>query len=270
MKPNPNQIAGRVDLITKYVFGRSGILGLQFHRDNLAIGFSYDFPFLTKNPANTGAFEIGIQLKRLVDPDLKNRSARRSNAKRAAGQRTPVTARKPVARPATKAPGKTAGGEIGTVTKDSLTDSRVDSLKPVSSLKHKTDSVIAHARAGQVSHEPFVIERLNLHFNFEFNSTSLDEPSLNYLDDLAEALKENLLMKIQLTGHTDNVGSAAFNMRLSVYRANVIREHRIRRGVESSRIKISGKGLTEPLNGNRTEEERALNRRVELMIYYQE
>ena len=270
LKPYPNQIAGRVDLITKYVFGRSGILGLQFHRDNLAIGFSYDFPLLTKNPANTGAFEIGIQLKSLVDPDLKNRSARKSNAKRGAGQRTPVSARKPVARPVTKALGKASGGETRTIAKDSRADSSVDSQKPVSSMKHKTDSVIAHARAGQVSHEPFVIERLNLRFNFEFNSTSLDEPSLKYLDDLAEALKDNLITKVQLTGHTDNVGSAAFNMRLSVYRANVIREHLIRRGVESSRIKISGKGLTEPLNGNRTEEERALNRRVELMIYYQE
>ena len=267
LKPYPNQIAGRVDLITKYVLGRSGILGLQFHRNNLAIGFSYDFPFLTKNPANTGAFEVGIQLKRLVDPDLKKRSVRKSNAK---GQKTPVTPRKPVARPVTKALGKASGGETRTIAKDSLADFRVDSLKAMSSLKHKTDSVIAHARAGQVSHEPFVIERVNLHFNFEFNSTSLDEPSLKYLDDLAEALKDNLITKVQLTGHTDNVGSAAFNMRLSVSRANVIREHLIRRGVESSRIKISGKGLTAPLNGNRTEEERALNRRVELTIYYQE
>jgi outer membrane protein OmpA-like peptidoglycan-associated protein len=77
-------------------------------------------------------------------------------------------------------------------------------------------------------------------------------------------------MKVRLTGHTDNVGSAAFNMRLSVYRANVIRQYLIEKGVYPSRIQADGKGLTEPLNENKTEADRAQNRRVELIIYYQE
>jgi outer membrane protein OmpA-like peptidoglycan-associated protein len=77
-------------------------------------------------------------------------------------------------------------------------------------------------------------------------------------------------MKVKLTGHTDNVGSAGFNMRLSLYRANVVREYLIEKGVEPPRIETRGKGLTEPLNENKTEAERGLNRRVELLIYYQE
>lgn len=138
------------------------------------------------------------------------------------------------------------------------------------SLRMKRDSVIANAKAGHVSHEPFVIEKVILQFNFEFNSASLDDASTKYLDDLSTALKENEHMKIKLTGHTDNVGSANFNMRLSLFRANTIKEYLIERGVIPSRIETHGKGLTEPLNENKTEADRALNRRVELLIYYEE
>ena len=266
LKPYPNQIAGRVDLITRYVPGRSGILGLQFHRDNFSIGFSYDFPVTKNNSGNTGAFEVGLQLRKLVDPDLKRRSARKGSGSRRSVVQSRSTAKKTVTKPLA---GHDHGANLGEVAEDSVVavETRHD-LK--SSLKQKTDSVIAKARAGRLSHEPFVIERLNLHFNFEFNSTSLDEASLKYLDDLSEALKENSLMKVRLTGHTDNVGSPAFNMRLSLYRANVIREYLIERGVDSSRIETDGKGLTEPLNENKTEADRAQNRRVELIIYYQE
>lgn len=93
---------------------------------------------------------------------------------------------------------------------------------------------------------------------------------MKYLDDLSVALKENSLMKVRITGHTDNIGSASFNHRLSVYRANVVRNYLIARGVEGERILAEGKGLTQPLNENRTEEERSMNRRVELVIYYQQ
>jgi outer membrane protein OmpA-like peptidoglycan-associated protein len=69
-------------------------------------------------------------------------------------------------------------------------------------------------------------------------------------------------------GHTDNVGSEKFNERLSLYRANAIKQYLMSKGIESDRIKTDGKGMREPLNGNRTAEEMALNRRVELMILY--
>jgi outer membrane protein OmpA-like peptidoglycan-associated protein len=137
-------------------------------------------------------------------------------------------------------------------------------------LRHKGDSVIADAKAGPVTHEPYVIEKTVLHFNFEFNSSDLDDASRKYLNDLSVALNENMHMKVKLTGHTDNVGSPGFNMRLSFYRANVVAQYLIEKGVRPSRIETQGKGLTEPLNENRSEAERALNRRVELLIYYQE
>jgi outer membrane protein OmpA-like peptidoglycan-associated protein len=85
-----------------------------------------------------------------------------------------------------------------------------------------------------------------------------------------EALKENAHLRIKLVGHTDNIGSAHFNQRLSVYRANAIKEYMVTKGVELTRIETDGKGMSQPLNANRTEEDRAKNRRVELMILYAE
>ncbi len=56
----PNQIADRIDLITKYVVGRSGIVGIQFHQEKFSFGVSYDFPVFYTNAGNLGALEIGL------------------------------------------------------------------------------------------------------------------------------------------------------------------------------------------------------------------
>lgn len=263
VKPYPNQVAGRIDLITKYVPGRSGIAGIQLHRDHFSIGFSYDFPVLTKNAANRGAFELALQVRRLVDPGMKKRVARKKKS-----DTVPKTAaKKAVVKRENEHP-ETVNKVIGD--SDSLFQKPVTEPDLRSSLRQKSDSVMANAKAGGLTHEPFVIEKLVLRFNFEFNSTDLDEASQEYLNDLSAALKENMHMKVKLTGHTDNVGSPGFNMRLSLYRANVVRQYLIEKGVDTSRIEAQGKGLTEPLNENKSEAERALNRRVELLIYYQE
>jgi outer membrane protein OmpA-like peptidoglycan-associated protein len=115
-----------------------------------------------------------------------------------------------------------------------------------------------------------VLEKVILHFNFEFNSSELDEESASYLDDLTTALQQNPHLKIKLTGHTDNVGSHSFNKRLSLHRANTIRNYVVSKGIDQTRIETHGKGMEEPLNDNKNEEDRAKNRRVELVILYQE
>jgi len=272
VKHFPNQMGDRIDLITKYVPGRSGIIGVQLHRDHFAFGFSYDIPLAGKYVANTGALEVAIQLKRLVEPAKKRRVAMRKG--------------RAVPRRLTQARSSADSAQVDTMVNgdvsqsqdtDSLTTQQETEVEPSAdvahlrhSLRQKSDSVMARAKAGPLSHEPFVIEKLNLRFNFEFNSAVLDAASKRYLEELSAALIENRHMKVKLTGHTDNLGSAAFNMRLSRYRANVIRAFLIEKGVDPSRIAADGKGLTDPLNNNADESERALNRRVELLIFYQE
>jgi type IX secretion system PorP/SprF family membrane protein len=253
---NLNDPSARLDIITKYVPGRSGIFGLQFHRENFSMGVSYDFPIIRTNAGNTGAIEVGLELRRSVDPKLRKKTSSSPKVQSKTPAKKPVVLQKPVARSvATK--------------KDSTVVSKVKpDLK--TELQHKQDSAIAIAEAGDIRHQPLLLEKVVLHFNFEFNSSDLDEKSTKYLDDLTVALLDNNHLNISLTGHTDNVGSTKFNQRLSLYRANAIKEYLVSKGVESERIKTEGKGMAESLNENQTEEEKALNRRVELMILYED
>jgi len=259
VKGRPDQNPFHVDILTRFIPGRSGIVGIQFHNENFGIGFSYDFPTNRDYVANIGSFELGLELRRLVNPQSKNKAVRKN-----------MPAPKPVAKAATKSPPQKP--EIQTAKKTSADSTANGKSKPslASTLHMKRDSVIAHAKAGKVSHAPFEIEKVILHFNFEFNSSELDEASTKYLDELTGALAEDPHLKIRLTGHTDNVGSPHFNMRLSLFRANSIKEYLVSKGVNESRVQTEGKGLTEPLNDNKTEADRAKNRRVELTIFYEE
>ena len=79
-------------------------------------------------------------------------------------------------------------------------------------------------------------------------------------------MKENPSVSICIIGHTDNVGSDADNMRLSLGRSEAVRHDLITRGVDASRLEAIGKGETMPVATNDTEEGRAQNRRVEFEI----
>ena len=261
LKPFAAKATSYLNIITKYVIGRSGIVGLQLYKENLTVGLSYDFPVIVTNVANTGAVEIGLELRKLVIPNKKN--IKRKSKKPVQTTRS-QTGRKEVAVNKTPTPRKSVERNHAP---DSVT------IKPVAKdmsarLKHKQDSLKVSAEAGKFKHEPLILEKATLDFNFEFNSAEVNKKTAEYLDDLARALNDNPELKIQLIGHTDNVGSEKFNKKLSQYRAQKIQEYLVGKGIESSRISTEGRGLNEPLNDNSTEEERALNRRVELTIQY--
>lgn len=257
LRPVPNQLAGRIDLITKYVVGRSGIIGLQLHRDNFSVGFSYDFPVFSRNPGNLGAFEIGLSLRRLIEPRAKR--ARKRDV------RSDETAGVPNRRESVTPDADSLETKMDPVPTDTVSATEL-TLKD--RLQQKQDSLLAHATAGNIMREPVELERVTLRFGFAFNSTVIDEASKAYLRDLADIMKENPNLKLTLTGHTDNVGSDRFNLRLSLERAYAVKKILVAHGVEEVRIAVDGKGMREPLNKNATEEERAANRRVEMRIVY--
>lgn len=276
--PSPKAQNVRIDILTKYVAGRSGILGLQWHSENFSVGCSYDFPVAQKNIGNTSAFEVGLELRKLVDHRLRRKViARKKNQPVPNRARTGTIEKKTVAAKTVKPSDSRSSAALSGVQAEYKTDSVVSTTPSQkvqadirTTLRHKQDSVLTHAEAGMVDHEPFVVEKVTLHFNFEFNSSELDEPSGQYLDELAEALTENEHLRIRLTGHTDNIGSAKFNQRLSLFRANTIKAYLVEKGLDPERVETEGKGLTEPLNENKTDEERARNRRVELTILYEQ
>jgi outer membrane protein OmpA-like peptidoglycan-associated protein len=86
------------------------------------------------------------------------------------------------------------------------------------------------------------------------------------LNEVARSLKAHPNSTIRVVGHTDNVGSVAYNTQLSRDRALAVAQILIRNGVSSSRITYSGRGFNEPITSNATASGRAQNRRVEVVI----
>jgi outer membrane protein OmpA-like peptidoglycan-associated protein/tetratricopeptide (TPR) repeat protein len=101
---------------------------------------------------------------------------------------------------------------------------------------------------------------------FEFNSSALTEDSQSGIQVLADFLKRNPELKVELAGHTDDVGSAAYNLKLSSERAEVVREALVAKGIDPSRMTAKGYGDTKPLYPNDSDEHRAMNRRTEMII----
>jgi outer membrane protein OmpA-like peptidoglycan-associated protein len=102
---------------------------------------------------------------------------------------------------------------------------------------------------------------------FASNKYALLDTAKTKLDHVAEALKaQNADKRIVVEGHTDSQGSDSVNQALSLNRANAVRDYLDNRGVDSAKITAVGMGETRPLVDNRTAENRANNRRVEIVI----
>ena len=101
---------------------------------------------------------------------------------------------------------------------------------------------------------------------FATGKTQILPQSEQALNELSDFLRDNPTVSIRITGHTDNVGSDKANLTLSEGRAKAVRSEIIKRGIAAERIEAEGKGETEPIADNATEEGRAQNRRVEFTI----
>jgi len=101
---------------------------------------------------------------------------------------------------------------------------------------------------------------------FEYNSSDLTEDSQSGIQVLTDFLKRNPDLKVELAGHTDDIGNTAYNQKLSSDRANVVREALIAKGIEATRLTAKGYGASKPLYPNDSDEHRASNRRTEMII----
>jgi outer membrane protein OmpA-like peptidoglycan-associated protein len=86
------------------------------------------------------------------------------------------------------------------------------------------------------------------------------------LDKLLQLMQENPQVKVQVSGHTDNVGSPSDNLKLSNNRAKAVVDYLVSKGIDIKRLTWKGYGETKPVADNKTEEGRALNRRTEFTI----
>jgi len=101
---------------------------------------------------------------------------------------------------------------------------------------------------------------------FDFGKSSLRATSYGTLDDLIEYLKRKLGERIEIGGHTDNVGSDEKNLALSLERAKSIVAYLVAKGLSNDRVEAKGYGAEEPIEDNNTEEGRQKNRRTEVKI----
>lgn len=121
---------------------------------------------------------------------------------------------------------------------------------------------------------PFVVEIQHLpaksfileDCNFETGKADLKEESFKVIDELVAYLNRKDDERIELGGHTDNVGTAKSNQILSEARANTVRTYLIAKGIDPARVTAKGYGLSKPIASNKTADGRAQNRRTEVTI----
>ena len=101
---------------------------------------------------------------------------------------------------------------------------------------------------------------------FDFDKSVLKPEGRAKLDDLVSKIQGINLEVIIAVGHTDSIGSDAYNQRLSVRRAEAVKAYLVTKGIERNRIYTEGKGEKQPVADNRTAEGRAKNRRVEIEV----
>ncbi|MBU1264886.1 MAG: OmpA family protein [Gammaproteobacteria bacterium] len=113
--------------------------------------------------------------------------------------------------------------------------------------------------------EPAAPQKLVLEgVNFDFDKATLRQEDIGSLDNDVATLKTWGDVDIEVAGHTDSMGSDAYNMKLSQQRAEAVRNFLISRGVAADRLTAKGYGESQPVADNATEEGRFKNRRVEL------
>jgi len=102
--------------------------------------------------------------------------------------------------------------------------------------------------------------------NFETGKADLKEESYKVIDELVAYLNRKDDERIELGGHTDNVGTAKSNQILSEARANTVRTYLLSKGIDPARVTARGYGLTKPIASNKTVDGKAQNRRTEVTI----
>lgn len=151
--------------------------------------------------------------------------------------------------------GATVGGAVGVVIGNKMD-------KQAKKIQDELGNVAKVERVGEGIKLTFDSQLL-----FDFGKASLRESNKDDLWKLANTLKQYPDTDVLIVGHTDNVGSESFNQGLSKKRANAVSSELTSTGISKSRVKIKGKGESQPTDTNETDLGRSQNRRVEIAIY---
>jgi outer membrane protein OmpA-like peptidoglycan-associated protein len=135
------------------------------------------------------------------------------------------------------------------------------------------EAVVAPATTTEADEGPVTLENAKAGdtivltgVTFEFNSSRLTSNAQVILDPVARQLIQRPELRIEVGGHTDGKGSAAYNQKLSERRAASVKSYLEQHGVDASRLSSKGYGMTQPVDTNETDEGREHNRRVEMKV----
>jgi OOP family OmpA-OmpF porin len=119
--------------------------------------------------------------------------------------------------------------------------------------------------------KPVIIEkgRQTLNVEFDFDKSTIKKGYDKDINDLAKVMKDYPDLNVVIEGHTDNVGTAAYNKKLSQRRAEAVKQYLVEKGINANRITAEGFGFDRPIASNDTDEGRQQNRRVEAAVDYQ-
>ena len=115
---------------------------------------------------------------------------------------------------------------------------------------------------------PTAIAKISLQTDtsFGFDQATLQPNDIERLKKLQTELQNAKVDSILATGHTDSIGKASYNQKLSIRRAQAVKDYLVKLGLPSDRIFIEGKGATQPVASNKTSQGRARNRRVDVEV----
>lgn len=156
---------------------------------------------------------------------------------------------------------------------DSLVQ-RIRSNRPLSKVYRSTEKQLGYYFVDDVSVVPYRevwapeigITYVLQYIYFEFDKSDLLPASYDELNRLLTYLSSHPNYRITITGHTDNLGTEAYNLRLSNNRAKAVANYLIEKGIKKSRITYSGVGNSQPIADNDTEYGQSQNRRVEFVL----
>lgn len=136
-------------------------------------------------------------------------------------------------------------------------------------LPHRLDTL--HARGeynvSQFSVDPNEDDAITGRIFFDFAQATLREESNRTLDEIAEYMEIHPRVRIEIQGHTDNIGAEDYNQKLSDNRSQAVMQALLQRGIDPKRLRARGFGMSQPVATNDTEEGRQKNRRTQFVIW---
>ena len=124
---------------------------------------------------------------------------------------------------------------------------------------------ITKVTAEEISSDLIEKGKAVLYINFDVDKSTISNDGIETVNEIAVALKKNPTLKISIEGHTDNSGNSTHNKTLSANRAEAVKEKLTSNGIDKNRLSTVGFGSEKPVATNDSEENKAKNRRVELI-----